>query len=239
ILPEVRILESVLLFENHSEIDQVKEALFEHFSDQFESKGFVLLGFFESGSAYFYSKKPLNSPKQLKGLKMWTWKGDKVAERFLKELSVSAFPLPVTDVNTGLETGMINAFYAPPLAAIALQWYARVGYFLDYPLVNSIGAFLMNKRDFYRLSNKNQKILRTSVRKYCQTLVEQTRKENTEAKDIIQESGLEFIKPDSELIDFMKKSAQKANQGNIPELYSQERFEQVEKLLKKIRANAS
>ncbi len=239
ILPEVRILESVLLYENHAEIDEVKAALFDHFASQFESKGFVLLGFFEAGYAYFYSKTPLNSPKQLQALKMWTWKGDEVAERFLKELSVSAFPLPVTDVNTGLETGMINAFYSPPLAAIALQWYARVGYFLDYPLVNSTGAFIMNKRDFHRLSEQNQLILRRTVRKYCQTLVAQTRKENAEAKAVIQESGLKFVPPSDQLIDFLKKGAEKANEANIPGLYSRERFEEVQRLLKSIRANRS
>ena len=40
-------------------------------------------------------------------------------------------------------------------------------------------------------------------------------------------------------IDFLKKGAQKANQANIPELYSKERFERVQKLLDKIRTNPS
>lgn len=239
ILPEIRILESVLLFENHDEIDAVKEALFDHFSAQFEKKGYVLLGFFEAGYTYIYSKMPLKTPKNFKALKMWTWKGDKVAERFFKEIAVSAFPLSVTDVNTGLETGMINAFYSPPLAAIALQWYARVGYLLDYPIVDSTGAFLMHKRAFYSLSEQNQKILRTSVQKYCRMLVTQTRKENAEAKTVIKESGLEFMAPTTEMIDYLKEGAQKANQANIPELYSKERFDEVQQLLQKIRANPS
>ena len=239
ILPEFRIFESVLLFKNHAEIDRVKEALFDHFAEQFEKKGLVLLGFFEAGNTYIFSKTPLNTPKQFQALKMWIWKGDQIAERFLKELSVSAFPLAVTDVNTGLETGMINAFYSPPLAAIALQWYARVGYLLDYPLVNSAGAFLMNKRQFYRLSEQNRKILKASVQKYCRQLVLQTRKENAEARTVMHESGIKFIKPSSELTEFLKNSAKKANQGNIPGLYSQQRFKEIENLLIKIRTNSS
>jgi len=239
ILPEFRILESVLLFENHDEIDKVKEVLFDHFAKQFEKKGFVLLGFFEAGNTYIFSKIPFITPKHFQSLKMWIWKGDKIAERFLKELSVSAFPLSVADVNTGLETGLINAFYSPPLAAIVLQWYTRVGYLLDYPLVNSSGAFLMNKREFYRLSEDNQKILKDSVFKYCHQLVTQTRKENEEAKIVIKESGIKFVEPTPELVEFLKNSSQKANKANIPELYSQQRFEAIEKLLVKIRANYS
>lgn len=239
LLPEVRILESVLLFENYREVDGIREALFEYFTEQFEKKGLVLLGFFEAGNTYIFSKKQIKTPDDLKELKMWLWKGDKVAERFLREITVSAFPLSVTDVNTGLETGMINAFYSSPLASIALQWYARVGYLLDYPLVNSTGAFLMNKRDFYRLSEQNQKILRSSVKKYCQILVEKTREENAEAKKVIQESGLKFESPNPELTEFLKKGAQRSNEGNIPELYSRERYDEVLKLLEKLRANPS
>jgi TRAP-type C4-dicarboxylate transport system substrate-binding protein len=239
ILPEFRILESVLLFENHNEIDQVKDALFEYFAGQVEKKGFVLLGFFEAGNTYIFSKIPFTTPKHFKSIKMWIWKGDKIAERFLKELSISAFPLSVADVNTGLETGLINAFYSPPLAAIALQWYTKVGYLLDYPLVNSCGAFLMNKREFDRLSAKNQKIIKDSVLKYSRRLVTQTRKENEEAKTVIKESGIKFVKPTPELAEFLKNSSKKANKANIPGLYSQQRFDEIEKLLFKIRANYS
>ena len=239
ILPEFRILESVLLFENHAEIDKVKDALFEHFTAQFEKKGFVLLGFFEAGNTYIFSKIPFTTPKHFQSLKMWIWKGDKIAERFLKELSISAFPLSVADVNTGLETGLINAFYSPPLAAIVLQWYNKVEYFLDYPLVNSSGAFLMNKRKFYGLSEKNQKILKDSVFKYCRQLVTQTRKENEEAKTVIKESGIKFVEPTPELVEFLRNRSVKANKANIPELYSQQRFEEIEKLLFKIRSNYS
>ncbi len=239
ILPEIRILESVLLFDTHGEIDTVKEALFDHFAAQFEKKGYVLLGFFEAGFTYIYAKKPLNSSKDFQSLKMWAWKGDKVAEQFFRKLSVPAFPLPVTDVNTGLETGMINGFYSPPLAAIALQWYDRVEYMLDYPLVDSNGAFLMNKRAFYRLTETNQKILKDSVRNYCQILVDKTRKENAEAKAVIKESGVKVISPTEELIAFLKAGAQEGNQANIPALYSRELFDQVKKIIAETRENPS
>jgi TRAP-type transport system periplasmic protein len=235
ILPEVRILESVLLFGDSNEIDQVKERLFDEFAAKFEKKGFVLLGFFEAGFTYIFSKKPVGGLDDIKGLKMWVWKGDQIAERYLKELGIAIFPLNMTDVNTGLETGMIDAFYSPPLAAIALQWYARVQYMLDYPLVDSNGAFLMNRQDFYRLSEKNRQILRTSVKKYCRQLVEQTRKENDQARQIIQQAGIRFVLPTPAQRDFLGSAAQKAYQANIGELYDQQLFERVQGLLSDMR----
>ena len=49
---------------------------------------------------------------------MWVWKGDRVAETLLSNFGVRTTPLHIAEVNTGLETGMIDAFYSPPLAAI-------------------------------------------------------------------------------------------------------------------------
>jgi TRAP-type C4-dicarboxylate transport system substrate-binding protein len=236
ILPEVRILESVLLFRDAREIDQAKERLFDEFAVKFEKKGFVLLGFFEAGFTYIFSKKPIAGLEDVKGLKMWVWKGDQVAERYLGELGIATFPLNMTDVNTGLETGMIDAFYSPPLAAIALQWYARVQYMLDFPLVDSNGAFLMNRRDFYRLSEKNQQILRATVKKYCQQLVGQTRKENGQARQIIQQAGIRFVLPTAQLRDFFESAARKAYQANMGELYDKPLFERVQDLLSEMRA---
>jgi TRAP-type C4-dicarboxylate transport system substrate-binding protein len=237
ILPQVRILESVLLFADANEIDQVKDRLFEDFASKFEEKGFVLLGFFEAGFTYIFSKKPITGLDEVKNLKMWVWKGDQIAERYLAELGIATFPLNMTDVNTGLETGMIDAFYSPPLAAIALQWYARVTHMLDYPLVDSNGAFLMNRRDFQQLSEKNQKILKTAVKKYCRQLVEQTRKENSEARELIQQAGIQFIPPTAKQRDFFMAAAQKAQKANQGELYDKQLYERVEGLLREIRAN--
>ena len=42
---------------------------------------------------------------------MWVWEGDRLAENFLSTAGVRPTPLHVADVNTGLETGMIDSFY--------------------------------------------------------------------------------------------------------------------------------
>ena len=149
VLPEIRVLEAPLLFATHEEIDYVKERMFDDFAARFEEKGYVLLGFAEAGFVYLFSKQPIDSVDRLQQTRMWVWKGDRVAENFLEAFGVQGYPLQLADVNTGLETGMIDSFYSPPLASVAFQWYARVRYMLDFPMVNSTGALLMNKRTFY------------------------------------------------------------------------------------------
>lgn len=235
VLPEIRVLEAPLLFNTDKEIDYVKEKMFDDFAARFEEKGYVLLGFAEAGFVYLFSKQRIDSVDSLQQTKMWVWKGDRVAENFLDAFGVQAYPLQLADVNTGLETGMIDSFYSPPLAAVAFQWYARVQYMLDFPMVNATGALLMNKRTFYHLSPKNREIVSRLVKEYAAKLVQLTRKDNAEAVQVLSEAGIELIPPTPELIASFKRSAKKNYQMSIPCLYSKELFDRIRGLIAEYR----
>ncbi|WP_319409807.1 TRAP transporter substrate-binding protein DctP [uncultured Desulfosarcina sp.] len=239
VLPEIRVLEAPLLFDSYEEIDYVKEKMFDNFAARFEEKGYVLLGFAEAGFVYLFSNQPIDSVDRLQQTRMWVWKGDRVAENFLNAFGVQGYPLQLADVNTGLETGMIDSFYSPPLAAVAFQWYARAKYMLDFPMVNSTGALLMNKRTFYELSPDNREIVSRLVRQYSAKLVQLTRKDNAEAVKVLSEAGIELIPPTPVQIASFKRSAQKNYEMSIPSLYSQELFDQIRGLLAEYRAKGN
>ena len=236
VLPEIRILEAPLMFDNYAEVDFVKEKLSDRFAAGFEKKGFVLLGFAEAGFVYFFSRSPMDTIDGVRAAKMWAWKGDPVAETFLKSFGIKTYPLHLTDVNTGLETGMIDSFYAPPLAAVAFQWYAKVNSMLNHPMVNSTGALLMKKSIFNKLSPANQKILREAGIKYCSELIRLSRRDNEEARAVLEEEEIAFARPSADLTAFFKQRANETYQKNIPKLYSRELFDEVQNLLKEYRS---
>jgi len=236
ILPEIRVLEAPLLFAGCDEIDYVKERLYDHFADQFAKKGFAMLGFAEAGFVYFFSKTAIETADDLRSVKMWAWKGDPVAEIFMDAFGIRTFPLHVTDVNTGLETGMIDAFYAPPLAAVAFQWHSRARHLLDYPMVNSTGALLMNRRIFAQLSPAHQQIVRETAGKYAAELVRLSRRDNAEALSVLKASGVVFDTPSPALVDSFAQSAEATYEKSIPRIYPRALFERVEGLIEEYRA---
>lgn len=137
VLPEIRVLEAPLLFGSHAEIDFVKEARFTDFTACFVEKGYVLLGVAETGFVYLFSKQPIDSVTRLPKTKMWVWKGDRVAEKFRDAFGIQAYPLQLSDVNTGLEKEIKYSFNYQVLESGYFQWYARLRYMLDFPMVNS------------------------------------------------------------------------------------------------------
>jgi len=235
ILPEIRILEAPLLFRDYKEVDYIKDKMFDIFAEKFEKKGYVLLGFAEAGFVYLFSKKEISSTEKLNQVKMWVWKGDRVAEKFLKAFEIKTYPLNLSDVITGFETGMIDSFYSPPLASIAFQWYPHITYMLDFPVVNSTGALLMNKRIFEKLSDKNQQLLKDLVGKYAKELVTLTRNDNEEAIEVLSETGVEMLAPSKDQVAQFQKNALNYHKESIPSLYSKELFDQIQSLLKPYR----
>jgi len=195
LLPKIRILEAPMLYKNYEEIDLVKEKLYNEFSEDFSKRGYVLLGFVEAGFVYFYSKKSMSGHDGLKNIRMWVWKNDTVAKTSLETFGIKTYPLHLADVNTGLETGMIDSFYSPPLAAIVFQWFSKIQYFLDYPMVNSTGALLIKKSIFNKLSKENRNIFRKTAKKYSRELIHLARTDNKKALSVLKKEGIIFESP--------------------------------------------
>ena len=173
--------------------------------------------------------------KGVKAAKMWVWQGDPVAKSVMEAFGVRTTPLHLADVNTGLETGMIDSFYAPPMAAIAFQWHAKVRFLLDYPLVHSTGALLIRKDVFDRLPREHQSLLARLSRQYCRQLVKATRRENEEALKVLKTGGITFEAPSAAQIASFELSARNVRAANVEKLYPKDMLERVKAILKSYR----
>lgn len=194
--PDLRVLELPLLFSTQEEVRTVHEKLDPVFEKILTDKGYTLLGWSEVGFIYLFSKKPVRNGDDLKRLKVWLWEGDPLAEAFLDELDVSPVPLAVTDVMTGLQTGLVEAVYVSPLAAIALQWFTRVNYMTELPLTHALGAVVVKSDALDRLSAEDKETLLTCSREIFRKLARATEQENLEAAEVLKERGIKFVEPD-------------------------------------------
>lgn len=195
IAPSVRSLELPFLFKDGAQVDGVINKLSSKFEAAFNAGNpqVELLGWAEAGFVYILSNKPIAKLDDMKGVKMWMWEGDPVAEALYNSLNVTPVQLSIADVLTSLQTNMIEAVYAPPMGAVALQWASKVKYITDLPLANSIGGLVLSKAEFSKLSAEDQKILKEVSQKYCRQIVEQTRKDNAAAYDSLVKLGVQKI----------------------------------------------
>ncbi|HSA58721.1 MAG TPA: TRAP transporter substrate-binding protein DctP [bacterium] len=222
IAPSVRVLEVPFLFKSAGEIDSKTSAVTPKLEAALQAGNppVELLGWAEAGFVYIMSNKPIKKLDDLKGIKMWQWEGDPVAEAMYGAMGVTPVQLSIADVLTSLQTGMIEGVYAPPMGAVALQWASKVKYITDLPIVNSIGALVVAKSEFAKLSPDQQKILKEVGQKYCRQIVEQTRHDNEAALASLQKLGLQKVEVAEADKQAMMGISKQVGQSLVGKLYS-------------------
>jgi len=237
IAPSVRILDSPFLFRNYDEVDYVYDKFDKEFRQAFEDGGYVLLGWAEVGFVYVFTNSNITKPEDLKSLKMWSWEGDPIALALFRELGVSPIPLALTDVMTSLQTGLVDAFYAPPYAALSLQWYTKAKYMVDVRLSDAAGAVLISKRYFDKLSPDLQDILLRNGKVYFRRLTEQSRQDNAQAIESMTHRGISLIKATPSDYQYYVDVCKKARRELIGTLYTEDFLNRVEQSLVEYRKN--
>ncbi|MBD3610078.1 MAG: TRAP transporter substrate-binding protein DctP [Gammaproteobacteria bacterium] len=183
------------LFRDYSEVDYIRQQIDPLLIKGLRSKGFVSFGFSEGGFAYMMANKPLKEVKDLAGLKVWIPEGDRISQLAFEAGNVSPLPLPLSDVLTGLQTGLIDTVAGSPVGAIALQWYTQVSYLTDAPLMYLYGGMMVKEKQFKKLSKAHQKITMDEMGKAFKRINDQNRKDDHRAKEVIKQQGIKFVQP--------------------------------------------
>jgi TRAP-type C4-dicarboxylate transport system substrate-binding protein len=230
ILPEVRALELPLLFRDALEADHVAGALWQRFADTLEQKGYILLGLNEAGGVHIFSQHAIHSRTDLGRTKMWTWQGDPVPVALFKTYGITPVPLTLPDVLPALQSGLIDTFYGPPLAILALQWFTKARYFSAVPITHVMGALVLSQHQWQKLSPDQQSLVRDTVTKYNARITATMRRHQQKALTLLQTLGLQSIAMSDEEMGYLRQASAKVSEELIDKLYSRELLERVVQL---------
>ena len=239
VLPSVRVLELPLLFEGADDADFVTERLEENFAQAFEKRGFVFLTFAEAGPVHLFSQKAIRRRQDLGGVKIWAWHGDPLAAALFRAYQVAPIPLALPDVYPSLQTGLIDAFYAPPLAAIALQWFSQVSFMSSQGLTRATGGMLISRSRWEAIPAELRMILRDVAKRYAREAVIKTRRENQEALVTLKRHGIEMVDLDPAERRQLLEVSRQLWQKQVGRLYPQSLLDQVKSLLQQYRGKGS
>ncbi len=235
IVPDVRVLDLPFLFRNYNEVDYVHNRLLDKFSADYNKKGYILMGWSEVGFVNLFSKSEIKNMPDLKQVKLWAWQSDPIAKSVFSLMKISTIPLAVTDVLTSLQVGIIDTVYAPPLGALALQWYTRVKHMCSFPLTHSSGAVLVSKKFYDKLPPDLQVILKEKFDQYLSRLIVEGRKDNLSAVDTLKKNGIKVTQlSDDEKKNMMAESAT-VSKDLAGKLYSEKIYNDVLNLIESAR----
>ena len=197
VYPDAQLYSMPMVFSSYEEVAYVRQRMDDTLIKGLADKGMVVLGISDGGFAYIMCKKPLRQLGDLKGQKVWLPEGDVLTETVFKSAGIAGIPLPVADVYTGLQTGLLDTVAGVPTGIIAFQWYTSVTYFTDVPLMFLTGMFAVDSKAFKRIKPDDQKIVREVMTRIFKDLDAVNRADNKSARSALKSQGIEFVHPDA------------------------------------------
>jgi TRAP-type transport system periplasmic protein len=149
--PSFNVFNVPMFFNSYPELYATLAKLEPTLRARLEEKGFVLLSWGHGGWVYFFTKQPVESVDGLRKSKLFIWAGDDKMAVIWKAKGFTVVPLAATDIMTGLQTGMIDAYPTTPLLGLTLQWYRQTPNMIGMGMAPLVGGLVMTKAAWNKL----------------------------------------------------------------------------------------
>jgi len=179
-----------MFFDSYPELRAVLDKMTPMLKQRLDEKGFVLLNWGHGGWVHVFSKQPVSSVADLKKLRLWAGVGDDRAQQLWKKNGFQPVAVSTTDILTGLQSGMLDAIYITPLAALSLQWFRTTPYMTEIGLAPLVGGTIVSKVAWSKLSAADQAAILTSCHKLELQLEAQVPRQDTTSVAEMQKRGL-------------------------------------------------
>lgn len=223
-------------YQSYAEVDYVRDRLGPKYAEVLRDKGFVVLGWFDTGWVKIFSKERIERPADMKGGKVFIVPGSPGTLEIARSIGTQPVELEPTDVLVSLQTGLVNIAPAPPIYALAAQFYQPAPYMLDVNWLPLSGAIVMSEKSWDRLTVGQQEFVRSTAADACAQLTERARAEMQESIDAMVKRGLNVQKIEGELLEewtsFGEGLHPQIRGGVVPT----EEFDEIMRLLEEYRA---
>jgi len=238
ICPEANALMFPMTFRGPEEVDAAMKALTPWLEERCRANGYIVLGWTEVGFSHVMGNRPVKSLDDFRGAKVWSIPNEPMLAALFKTAGISTIPVPVADVLTALQTGLLDTVYAPPLAAVAMQWAGRVKHRNDLRLAYTFGGLFVAETSWNRLpKDAREKVLAIS-RRLTSGLTAEVRTSNAEALEVMAKSGIEVASSSEADAEGLRKVSDETRLRLRGDLVPAEADDRLQAFLKKHRAGA-
>jgi len=199
--PANQIYAQPLKFKNLEEVSYVRQYMDQYIIDGLDKAGFVTFGLMGGGFAYIMSQNPIETIEDLRRQKVWIPDNDKISQDSIKAFGITPIPLPIADVRTSLQSGLINTVATSPVGAVVLQWHTQIKYVTNVPLIYLHAVLAINKKSFLKIAQSDREIVTQVMTRALRQIDIKNREDNIKAIQTLKNRGITFITPSKNALD--------------------------------------
>jgi TRAP-type C4-dicarboxylate transport system substrate-binding protein len=228
--PDLNLYGLPLVFESEEEAAYVRERMDIDLRKGLEKAGFMSFGFAAGGFAILMSNTPIDSLDDMRGKRVWVPEGDPVSYASMEALNLSPVTLPVTDVLTGLQTGLIDVVAMSPIGALVFQWHTKVKYVTELPLVYTLGFMAIDKTAYDKVAEADRAVIEDVMGATYANFNKENLKDNREARETLlsEKTGIQTVDFEQEEYERIRKLMLQSNRKlGLDGLFSVEMYDRM------------
>jgi len=193
-----------VIYQSYEDVDFVREKLSADLYKDTESNGFKLLTMVDVGWAYWFSVDPIYTPSDLEKNKIFSWAGDYKSAQLYKKLNYQQVPMAMTDVLSGMQTGLITCIGLNPMYVLSQQVFGIANNMLNMKWGNLTGGIVVDLKTWNRIDKKNQLLMIEIANDLGRNFQKKNRYEMDKPIQIMKEYGLKVNDPSQEQLQTWK-----------------------------------
>ena len=193
-VPEAKIFDVPFLFRDYAHARTVLDGpIGQEMLTKFDSKGIKALAWGENGFRHMTnSKRPINGPEDMKGLKLRTMENPVHIQAY-KAFGIIPTPMAFGEVFTALQQGTVDG-QENPLSVISSSKFDQVQKYMTLTgHVYSAGVFLMSKAVFDKLPEADKKIFLDSAKVAAKANRERVDQDEKSAVADLTKKGMQIV----------------------------------------------
>ncbi len=235
IYPDAFVLTTPFMFHSEKEMAYVMERLNPIFEKQIKERGFKVIIWTMSGWLNFFSKNPVLYPEDLKKQKLSISTGEPALEQAWKKSGYHIVPSDLKDLMMALQSGMVDAFYLPPLLAGSGQYFPLAPHMCALKIAPLVGGMVIMDKIWERIPENHKQPMMEAVKRISARLAGETADLEKKALDSMKKNGLIIHEAPADSLLKWKEAANKGMDEMIGKIFSKEIYEKMQQLLQEYR----
>jgi len=233
--PDAFVLTTPFLFHSEKEMAFVMKRLNPIFEKQIKEKGFQVVIWTMSGWVNFFSKYPVLYPQDMKKHKLAFSTGEPELEQAWKKSGYHIVPTELKDMMMSLQSGMVEAFYLPPLVAGSGQYFAMAPHMLSLNIAPLVGGLVIVDRIWEKIPQNFKGPMMAAVDRVSAKLAGETEALEKKALESMKKNGLIIHEAPADSLAKWKEAAEKGMDELVGKVFSKEIYEQLLQILQEFR----
>ena len=236
ISPEVLALSLPMLINNDAELNYLLKKTTPMFDKYIYKKGFTVIAWAKVGWVNFFTKNPVLTPENLMKHKIAVVANEPQMLQSWRQTGFNAIPLSANDTLSGLQSGMVNAFYATPLVSASFQWFALAPNMCTLKIAPMVGGVVVSNKTWKKIPEKYREKFRKATNDVLDELYIEKKRLERQAVAKMKKHGLKINKVNAAHIGQWKKVSKKGYKAYIGKSFPISVLNKIKKHLREYRS---